>query len=222
MVYAENKRYFKNREDAGNQLGLFLKPKYASVDPLVIGIPRGGVEVAFYVARQLNADLSVIVSKKLPLPQQPEFGIGAVGEEDFIYISPQVMNIVSRELLNELIEEQKREVDRRVIKYRQGSPIPEMAGRTVILVDDGIATGVTLVPVVQLCRKKNAARIIIAVPVSGLSYNEHLNEADAIEVLIQPASFFAVGQVYEEFGNLDDADIVALLSKAGKEQDSLN
>ena len=94
-----------------------------------------------------------------------------------------------------------------------------MAGRTVIIVDDGIATGVTLVPVVQLCRKKNAASIIIAVPVSGTSYNEHLNEADAIEVLIQPASFFAVGQVYEEFGDFNDAEIVALLSESGKKQE---
>jgi predicted phosphoribosyltransferase len=87
-----------------------------------------------------------------------------------------------------------------------------MNDRVVILVDDGIATGVTLVPVLELCRKKNAVKVVIAAPVSGISYDEHLAEADTFEVLVQPASFYAVGQVYEEFGDFPDQQLVELLS----------
>jgi putative phosphoribosyl transferase len=217
MSYAETQRYFKNRKEAGNELGLLLRQKYEPLDPMVFGIPRGGVEVAYYVARHLNSKLSLIVSKKLPLPRQPEFGIGAVSEEKTIYISPQIANSITPELLNEIIEEQTLEVDRRVKKYRHGLPLPEMEGRTVIIVDDGIATGVTLVPVIQLCRKKLAGKVIIAAPVSGNTYNEHLDEADAVEVFIKPASFFAVGQVYEEFEDFDDEEVIALLNRSERE-----
>lgn len=218
MIYAENKRVFKNREQAGNELGRFLERKYKNLDPIVFGIPRGGVEVAYYVARQLHAPLYIIVSKKLPLPQQPEFGIGAVSEENSMYVSPQIKGMLSQEIIDRIIKEQELEVARRVKKYRKGMPLPEMKGRTVIIVDDGIATGVTLVPVLKLCRKKEAGKIIIAAPVSGSSYNKELNEADAIEVLIQPASFYAVGQVYENFGDFEDDDLLALLDRAEQNQ----
>lgn len=214
MIYAEHKRFFKDRAQAGYELGLLLASKYKDLDPIVFGIPRGGVEVAYYVARQLQAPLSLIVSKKLPHPQQPEFGIGAVSEENSIYISPQIKKMIIPQVLDEIIEEQVLEVARRVKEYRKGKPLPNMKGRTVILVDDGIATGVTLVPVIQLCRKKQAARIIIAAPVSGTSYNEALNEADGIEILVQPQSFYAVGQVYEHFGDFEDHELMALLDKA--------
>lgn len=214
MVYAENRRFFKDRREAGYELGLLLERKYKDVNPMVFGIPRGGVEVAYYVARQLHTQLYIIVSKKLPHPQQPEFGIGAVSEENSVYISPKVQKILSPEVIDQIIEEQEMEVLRRVKKYRHGMPLPNMKGRSVIIVDDGIATGVTLVPVVRLCRKKKAAKIIIAAPVSGTSFNEALNDADEIEVLIKPASFFAVGQVYENFGEFDDKELMALLEKA--------
>jgi putative phosphoribosyl transferase len=214
MTDAERRRHFKNREQAGRDLAEYLKTKYHDVDPLVVGIPRGGVEVAYYVAVAFNTQVQIIVSKKLPLPQQPEFGIGAVSEENSVYVSSKAENLVTPEMLNEIIERQQEEVARRVEAYRHGKPLPEMAGRTVFIVDDGIATGVTLVPVIKLCRKKKAAKIVIAAPVSGLSYNEGLYEADAIEVLLQPESFYAVGQVYEQFGDFDDEDLMALLDKA--------
>jgi predicted phosphoribosyltransferase len=205
-------RAFENRKDAGTKLGVFLEPKYKQFDPLIIGIPRGGVEVAYYVAQQLKAELSVIVSKKLPFPGQPEYGFGAVSEEGSVYVSERRRERLSENVVDQIIEEQQKEVKTRVLKYRGGKPLPEMKGRTVILVDDGIATGVTLVPVVELCRKKGAAKIIIAAPVSGLNYDEHLEEADAIEVLIQPTSFYAVGQVYEEFGDFGDQQLIELLA----------
>lgn len=204
-------RAFRNRQDAGVKLAEFLQSKYQSLDPLIIGIPRGGVEVAYYVAQKMQAELSLIVSKKLPFPGQPEYGFGAVSEEDSVYVSEQRRNGLSANVVSQLIEQQKKEVEARVLKYRDGKAIPDMEGRTVILVDDGIATGVTLVPVVELCRKKGAAKVVIAAPVSGLNYDEHLEEADAIEILVQPTSFYAVGQVYDEFGDFDDQQLGELL-----------
>ena len=213
MSNADRRWHYKNREQAGKALADYLKSKYKRLDPLVLGIPRGGVEVANQVAAVFNTELQIIVSKKLPLPQQPEFGIGAVSEENSIYISSKAENLLSPEILKEIIEQQQEEVSRRVNVYRESRPLPDMQGRTVFIVDDGIATGVTLVPVLKLCRKKKAARVIIAAPVSGMSYDEGLYEADAIEVLLQPDSFYAVGQVYKQFGDFDDARVIDLLNQ---------
>lgn len=204
---------FKDRKDAGLQLGSFLSSKYKAAKPIIIGIPRGGVEVAYYVAQQLEADLAFIVSKKLPLPTQPEYGIGAIAEEETVYLAPIARQLLSQRDINALIEEQKTEIKRRVRKYRNGKPLPVIEGRTVVLVDDGIATGVTLVPVLELCLRKGASSIIIASPVSGSSFDNNLRKADAIEVLVQPDSFYAVGQVYEEFGDFNDEDLLDLLNK---------
>lgn len=208
-------RPFKDRKDAGEQLGAFLAVKYKNLpDPLVIGIPRGGVEVAFYVAQKMLAELSLIVSKKLPFPGQPEYGFGAVSEENSVYVSAERRGRVSDSEVNEIIERQKKEVKARILTYRAGRPLPDMKNRIVILVDDGIATGVTLVPVIQLCREKGAAEIIVAAPVSGLGYDEHIREADAIEILVQPPDFYAVGQVYEEFGDVDVSDLMDLMDRS--------
>lgn len=203
---------FKNRKDAGIKLGTFLESKYKQLDPLIIGIPRGGVEVAYYVAQKLHAELSVIVSKKLPFPGQPEYGFGAVSEEGSVYVSSRRRESLSATVVDRIIKEQQKEVEVRVLKYRAGKALSDMKNRIVILIDDGIATGVTLVPVVELCRKKEAAKVIIAAPVSGVNYDEHLEEADAIEVLVQPSAFYAVGQVYDEFGDFDDQQLIELLA----------
>jgi len=218
MFDVHKNTFFKDRKDAGEQLGLFLEAKYKKQNPLIIGIPRGGVEVAYYVAKQLNAELSLAISKKLPLPAQKEFGIGAIAEEGISYIAQTGKELVSRRAIDQIIEEQKEEVDRRVKKYRKGKPLPNMTGRVVILVDDGIATGVTLVPVVELCIRKKAAKVIIAAPVSGSRFDENLNQADEIEIMVKPQSFYAVGQVYETFGDFNDDDLLKLLAQADQEQ----
>ncbi|TZF81328.1 phosphoribosyltransferase [Pedobacter sp. BS3] len=207
--------YFKNREHAGKELGLYLEPKYKRSNPLILGIPRGGVEVAWYVSQQLQADLSLAISKKLPVPGNEEYGFGAVAEEYSVYVSPEGKEMLSPKVINQIIEEKIQEINRRVAIYRQGKPLPDMKKRTVILVDDGIATGVTLVPLIRLCRKKQAAKVIVAAPVSGKRYDTHLNEADAIEVMVQPHDFYAVGQVYETFGDFTDSQLLNLLKKAG-------
>lgn len=205
---------FKNRADAGEQLGVFLRPKYKDQNPLIIGIPRGGIEIAWQVALILEAELTLVVSKKLPLPGQPEYGIGAIAEEHAVYVSPDGTDMLSPSELERLIAQQEKEVNRRIDKYRNGNPLPEMTGRSIIIVDDGIATGATLVPVIRLCRQKNAAEIIIAAPVSGSRYDKNLEDADHIEILVQPANFYAVGQAYDDFEQVTDEEVLEILHKA--------
>ena len=216
MYSLQNDLYFKNRKHAGELLGAFLEPKYKHLNPLVIGIPRGGVEVAFYVAKRLEAELSIIISKKLPFPGNKELGFGAVAEEHSVYISPMGMERLSPTIINHIIDEQVQDINRRVELYRAGKPLPDILDRIVIIVDDGIATGVTLVPVLKLCRKKKASQVIIAAPVSGTRYDKNLNEADAIEILQQPEQFYAVGQVYETFGDFTDSQLLNLLESDKK------
>jgi putative phosphoribosyl transferase len=213
---------FKDRAHAGKELARVLEPKYKHLNPLVFGIPRGGVELAYYVARKLEVELFLIVAKKLAFPENPEYGFGAVTEENCVYVSERGTDILESRIIDRIISAQNKEVARRVQKYRQGRPLPDMVDRTVILVDDGIATGVTLVPVVQLCRKKNARQIIIAAPVAGKRFDKGLDEADAMEILVQPQNFHAVGQVYYSFGDFSDEELIALLKKAAKEKGSCN
>jgi predicted phosphoribosyltransferase len=214
MFWVEDDIFFKDREHAGRELGELLEPKYKYQNPLILGVPRGGVEVAYYVAQQLNAELDLVISKKLPFPGHREYGFGSIAEDFSIYISRQGSYNLPQKVINQIVEEQIQEIKSRVQKYRHGRPLPNLKGRTVIIVDDGIATGVTLVPIIKLCQKKHAAKIVIAAPVSGNTFDEHLYEADAIEVVVKPQPFHAVGQVYETFGDFDDEQLKKLLQQA--------
>jgi len=207
---------FEDRKQAGLLLGKYLAQKHKGQNVIVIGIPRGGVETAYYVAQALDAELSLIVSKKLPFPGHPEYGFGALSEENTVYINDTSSKMLSRETIDGIISAQEQEIQRRVTAYRGGGALPDMTGKTVILVDDGIATGVTLVPIVRLCRKKQASRIIVAAPVSVASYDSHLNEADAVEVLIQPPGLHAISQAYLDFGEFGDEQLLDLFRKAGR------
>lgn len=174
--------------------------------------------MAYYVAKELDTDLSLVITKKLPFPGHKEYGFGSIAEDYSVYISPRGEEGLSKESIEQVIEEQKQEINRRVSQYRQGRSLPFMEGRIVLLVDDGIATGVTLIAAIRLCRKKRAARIILAAPVSGYRYDKALDEADALEVLVQPEPFFSVGQAYEEFGDFTDEQLADLLKRAEREK----
>lgn len=213
MPTSEEQVEFLDRKDAGEQLGKLLAAKYGHLDPLILGIPRGGAEVAYYVGRHMHAEVAVVIAKKLSLPGHQEVGFGAIAEDLSVYVSSKFSVSLDPETIGEIIDQQTDEVNRRVELYRNGSPLPDMAGRTVMLVDDGIATGVTLVPVLRLCRKRNAAKAIIAVPVCGKNYDTHLDEADVIEVLVRPGLFYAVGQVYAFFGDLSDDQLLNIMDK---------
>ena len=208
---------FRDRKDAGEQLAAALE-KYKNQNPLVIGIPRGGVETAYYVAKYLNAELTLIVTRKLGYPEDPEFAFGALAEDGSMYLSKMATVNLSEEARNEVIEKQKVEILRRIQKLRGGKPLPEIKGRTVIIVDDGIATGATLFATVMLCQNKKAGKIVVAAPVSGYEMLETLAEkVDDVVILENPYDYHAVSQVYDHFYTLTDEEALEFLEKWQKE-----
>lgn len=205
-------RIFKNRSDAGEEVGKLLEAQYKNTHAVVLGIPRGGVVVAYEVAQLLNAELSVLITKKLPHPSQEELAIGATAEDGTVYLSAMAKSL-NEETIRRIVQEQTTEIESRILRFRQGKPLPPMENRIVILVDDGIATGSTLVPAIKLCKARGAAKVIVAAPVSGTHYVPEINDlADDVVIAAQPEDFYAVGQVFEDFHNLSDEEVIALLN----------
>lgn len=208
---ADQERVFANREDAGRRLGKFLQKEYKDINALVLGIPRGGVEVAYYVAKMLNGELSTIVTKKLPYPFQEELAFGAASEDGSYYLTPRGQKMEPSDV-KKILAEQLVEIKKRVAKYRNDEPLPGMKNRVVMIVDDGIATGATLVPALELCLTKKPSKLIVAAPVGGRHYAREIDElADEVRILVQPEEFYAVGQVYEDFSGVMDLEVIDLL-----------
>lgn len=207
----EEGRIFADRRDAGFEVAKILEGKYKNQNVLVLGIPRGGVVIAYEVANVLNGELSVVITKKLPHPSRQEFAIGAAAEDGSIYLTSSARNI-DEEHLKEIFERQSLEIKSRIDRFRKGRPLPEMQNRIVIIADDGIATGSTIVPAIKLCKSRKAAKVVVAAPVSGERYVSEINElADDVVIAEQPSEFYAVGQVYEDFHHLSDYEVIDFL-----------
>jgi|SRR5688572_21382080 len=203
---------FINRQEAGEKLSVALSD-YRNKEVLVLGIPRGGAEIAYYVARYLNADLALVITRKLGWPSNPEAAFGAIAEDGSIYLSNEA-NRISLEEIKNVIQQEEKEIKRRVQRLRKGQPLPEMKGRTVILADDGIATGSTLFSAISLCKKKKAGKIIVAVPISGEGMDYTLrNMVDKVIILETPELFYAVGQGYRDFDDLTDEETIQFIDK---------
>jgi putative phosphoribosyl transferase len=204
---------FKDRKDAGRKLAAELL-SYTDTDALVLAIPRGGVEVGYEVARALHADFSLLICRKLPFPFNTESGFGAMAEDGSLYINEQAAASVSETERSRIIEQQKEEVQRRIEKLRGGEPLPPMEGRTVILADDGIAMGSTMHVAVELCRKRSAGKIVVAVPVAGeQAIRKFSRMADEVVVLESPEFFYAVAQVYENWYDVSDEEALAVFRR---------
>ncbi len=206
---------FKDRRDAGRRLAEQLEP-FRAEDPVVVGIPRGGVPVAAEVARALGAPLDVAVVRKIGAPQNPEFAIGALAEGGVHILSEQVVRAtgLSDAALRALIEGVERELAERVELYRGAREPVAIAGRTVILVDDGLATGRSALAAVISLRKRGARRVILAVPVAAPTSVEALRaEADEVVCVEMPADLWAVGLWYEDFSPTSDDEVAALLAE---------
>jgi len=205
-------RAFIDRRDAGFELGKLLEVKYKNSNALVLGIPRGGVEVAYDVAKILHAQLSVVISKKIPHPHQEEFAVGAVAEDGSVFLT-QVGKTLHESIVQEIVHRQLTEIQSRIKRFRHNDPLPEMKDRIVIIVDDGIATGATIVPVVRLCKNRRATKVIVAAPVSGPNFVPEIAAlADEIVITERPKQFYAVGQVYRDFHELSDEEVLWLLN----------
>jgi putative phosphoribosyl transferase len=201
---------FATRFDAGRRLGARLADRYADADPVVLGLPRGGVPVAAEVAAALGARMDVFVVRKLGVPWQPELAFGAVASGGARVLNSDVVAAgrLDGATIDRLTEAAAAEVQRRERAYRGAGAAPELRGRTVILVDDGIATGATVRAAVEAVRALGAAAVVVAAPVAPQRVVAQLREvADRVVVLVSAARFGSVGSFYGDFGQLSDLDV---------------
>jgi putative phosphoribosyl transferase len=207
---------FTDRRDAGRALAHALGG-LCSESPLVIGLPRGGVVVAAEVARALSAPLDVVIARKLGAPSQAELAVGAIGEDGVVLIDRTITDALGldRARMEELVSDARAELTRRARRFRGTDAPASVAGRTVILVDDGIATGSTAQAAARVLRHRGAARIVLAVPVGPPDVRARFaGVVDDIVCLESPAPFRAVSQVYANFPQTSDDEVVALLAGA--------
>ncbi|OIJ96152.1 phosphoribosyltransferase [Streptomyces sp. MUSC 14] len=208
---------FRDRAEAGRELaGLLvdLCAREALADPLVLALPRGGIAVAEPVARALGAPLDVLVVRKIGAPHHQEFAVGALAADDPPLFDAGTLDMLglTEEYMAPAVERERRELRRREERYRAGRPPPDPAGRTVIVVDDGLATGATARAALRHVRRRGPAHLVLAVPVGAPDSVESLTgEADTVLCPHRPAGFAAVGQWYEDFEQLTDAQVLAAL-----------
>jgi putative phosphoribosyl transferase len=204
---------FRNREDAALQLAEKLKDRNL-LRPVVLAIPRGGVVIGAILARELQAELDVVLSRKLGAPQQPELAIGAISEDGRVYFNSYAQEF-AEENRDYVLEESRRqlaEIERRKKLFRDVRPAASLAGRSVIITDDGIATGSTMIAALQAAKLQNPHELIVAVPVVSPDRLPEIRQwCDEVIYLLAPEDFWAIGQFYEDFSQLDDEEVVALL-----------
>ena len=211
---------FADRRDAGRELAERLDEFAGREDVLVLALPRGGVPVAFEVANALGAPLDVMVVRKLGTPGQPELAMGAVASGGAYVTNREVLErgAVSESQLQAEVERQHAELERRETAYRGERPFPVIEGRTVIVVDDGLATGATMRAAVQALRQYDPQEIVVAVPVAPPHVQDStLRDADRFVALMQPTPFYAVGQWYRNFDQTTDDEVTTLLQRARRQ-----
>ncbi|MDT0398739.1 MULTISPECIES: phosphoribosyltransferase family protein [Streptomyces] len=210
---------FRDRRQAGRELAARLRERQdegALPDPVVLALPRGGAAVAFEVARALDAPLDVLVVRKIGAPFHEEFGVGAMAGDGIpLYDEDALLRLgLSEADLAPVVARERAELRRREERYRQGRPAPELAGRTVVVVDDGLATGSTARAALRALRARDPGHLVLAVPVgSAEGITLMRSEADEVLCLHEPAAFMAVGQWYEEFDQLTDEDVLDALRR---------
>jgi putative phosphoribosyl transferase len=207
---------FADRRDAGRRLADRLRA-YEAEDPIVLALPRGGAPVAFEVAEALHAPLDVLFVRKIGAPGHPELGLGAVvdGHDPQVVMNPELEGLADPEYVAERVREELAEIERRRKAYLGGRPPLPVRGRTVLLIDDGIATGGSVRAALRGLKKAEARRIILAVPVAPKETLPVLEgEADEVVALATPEPFFAVGLWYGDFTQTTDEEVVDLLGKA--------
>jgi putative phosphoribosyl transferase len=211
-------RLFADRDEAGEKLAReFVKRGFSLKQPMVLGIPRGGIPVGYALAKDLEADLDVVVVRKLPIPESPEAGFGAVTLDRTVFLNDELVGqiFISETEITKIVDYVYAEVLRRNRIYRGDKSFPDLKDRSVIITDDGLASGYTMLSAIEFCRKKAPEKIIAASPVAHKnSYDLIEKSADSIVVLhISDFPYFAVASFYEEFPDMSDEEVIAYLKK---------
>lgn len=209
---------FRNREDAGEQLAQVLA-SYKDQQPVVLALPRGGVPVAAVVARRLGAPLDLVFVRKIGVPQQPELAMGAVveGEPPLVLRNPEVIGMldIDDRDFDRVRDRELVELERRRQAYLAGRPRVDVAGRTAILIDDGVATGMSIRAAARATAARGARPVVIAAPVAAVSVAADLRrEVDAVECVEEPEDLFAIGYYYADFSQVSDEQVRRLLAEA--------
>jgi putative phosphoribosyl transferase len=207
---------FKDRMHAGEELAKKLL-KYKGEDIIVLGIPRGGVPIGYPIAKALDAPLDLIIPRKLPVPWSPEVGFGAVTSTGEVTLNPDIVSELQltdqeiKEIAGKVLEE----VKRRMKAYRGNKPLPDLKGKTVIIADDGLATGYTMIAAVQAAKRQGAKKVIAAAPVSPRDAAEKVRKyADEVVTIWEKPTFsFAVAGFYDDFHDMRDAEVTDLLAE---------
>jgi putative phosphoribosyl transferase len=210
---------FQDRESAGYILAARLEGYRGDPSALILALPRGGVAVAYTMSLALRLPLDVFVTRKLRAPENPEFALGALSETGNVFLNPEAVDYYAGRDLQPYLDEEMRiqqhEIARRQQLYRDGRPLPDVAGRTVLLVDDGIATGATFLASVEALRKLGLKRLVAAIPVGPAeTLWEVRHKVDELVVLSQPEPFIAVGNHYRNFAQVEDDEVVEYLKAA--------
>ncbi|OIQ83915.1 putative phosphoribosyl transferasec [mine drainage metagenome] len=210
---------FSDRRAAGRLLAEKLRTYRGRAGLLVFALPRGGVPVGYEVAKALGAELDVLIVRKLGVPNQSELAMGAISSGDALYLNEQIIKLagITPSDVDHVLEQERNELARRERLYRGTKPMVEVDGRTVIVVDDGIATGASMRAALLALRGKNPKRLIIAVPVAPADAKERFQDvADEFVSVMNPIDFQAVGQFYEDFSATEDEEVRSLLAEAHK------
>ena len=218
-MHANNQSY-ANRRAAGAELGRAVARAAPQAPRIVLGLPRGGVPVAYEVAQALHAPLDVMIVRKVGMPTQPELAIGAVASGGITVRDPPAAVLgITDEAFERLATHERAEVERREQDFRAGLPPLNLAGQCAILVDDGIATGATMLAALRAARKAGAASVVVAVPVASSEAAASLKaEADSTVILMIPRFLLAIGQFYDDFSQSTDEEVKTLLDMARKEK----
>jgi predicted phosphoribosyltransferase len=210
---------FRDRTDAGEQLARALR-KWRGSRPLVVAIPRGAVPMGATIAERLEGDFDVVLTRKLGAPGNPEFAIGAIDESGWIYLADYAESAgTTREYVKHEAAAEMETMRRRREQYTPARPPLDPAGRVVIAVDDGLATGATMIAALHALRAKGPQRLICAVPVASEEALEKVRaHADEVVCLHVPPFFYAVGQFYDDFPQVSDEEVISLLRAAGTER----
>lgn len=208
---------FRNRREAGSRLAEKLGQFKDRLDALVLALPRGGVVTGFEVARTLNLPLDVLIVRKIGFPYQPELAAGAIAETGSVVLNKDIISMggLPNEYLQKELDRQKQEIARRIALYRAGRPLTGLKGWTVILVDDGVATGATMKAAIEALKREKVAKLVVGLPVGPPETIQAIGKmVDECICLETPLAFMAVGAHYQDFTQTSDEEVVELLRQS--------